>query len=140
MAGEIVLTNAPRLVLDEYWCVEHGHPVAVVGWLVLVLRRHALALHELTEHEAVALGKWLPELTRALHEVTGCALEYVMQFAEGEGFQHVHFHLVARPADWPDEFKGPKAFAAWGVDDPVSAAQAARVIDDVAAFLRLDES
>jgi diadenosine tetraphosphate (Ap4A) HIT family hydrolase len=139
MASEIVLTNAPRLTLDDYWSVEHGHPVAVAGWLVLVLRRHARALHELTEDEAVALGKWLPKLTRALHEATGCELEYVMQFAEGEGFHHVHFHIVARHGDWPDELKGPKAFAAWGLEDPVSADQATTVIEDVATFLRLDE-
>ena len=115
LAGEIILTNGPRLELDEHWRVEHGHPVAVSGWLVLVLRRHARALHELTTAEADALGHWLPRLATALHAVTGCELEYVMQFAEGDGFHHVHFHVVARAPDWPADLRGRRVFAALGV-------------------------
>jgi diadenosine tetraphosphate (Ap4A) HIT family hydrolase len=137
-AGAIVLTDAPRLDLDEYWYVEHCHPVAVAGWLVLVLRRHARALHELTDDEAVALGRWLPALTRALHTATGCELEYVMQFAEGEGFQHVHVHLVARAHDWPAEFKGPRVFSAWNVADAVSSEETMRVIRAVGAHLGIE--
>lgn len=135
LANKLVLTNAPRLDLDEYWRVEHCYPVVVSGWLVLVLRRHARALHELTASEAAALGRWLPALTGALHAATGCELEYVMQFAEGDGFQHVHFHLVARAHDWPAKFKGPRVFAAWGVTDPISADEATRVIDAVGVQL-----
>jgi diadenosine tetraphosphate (Ap4A) HIT family hydrolase len=135
LSGKLVLTEAPRLDLDDYWCAEHCYPVAVSGWLVLVLRRHARALHELSASEAVALGHWLPALTNALHEATGCELEYVMQFAEGDGFHHVHFHLVARAHDWPVEFKGPRVFAAWGVTDPVSAEEATRVIEAVGSQL-----
>lgn len=131
IAGEISLTHAPRIELDDHWRVEHCHPVAAPGWLVLVLRRHARALHELTADEAASLGHWLPTLTKALHEVTGCELEYVMQFAEGEGFHHVHFHLIARSPLWPEAFKGPAVFAAFGVDDPISADVATSVIEGV---------
>jgi diadenosine tetraphosphate (Ap4A) HIT family hydrolase len=135
LAGEIVLTNGPRLDLDPYWRVEHCHPVAVSGWLVLVLRRHARALHELTTDEADALGHWLPRLAKALHAATGCELEYVMQFAEGDGFHHVHFHLIARAPQWPDAFKGPDVFNAYGVDDPVGTAEVTRIIEAVGAEL-----
>ena len=135
LAGELVLTTAPRLDLDEYWRVEHCHPVAVAGWLVLVQRRHARALHELTEDEASALGKWLPTLTRALHDTTGCELEYVMQFAEGDGFQHVHFHIVARSPVWPEALKGPGVFGAFGVADPISPERATRFIEDVSRHI-----
>ena len=131
IAGELSLTNAPRLDLDEHWIVEHAHPVAVSGWLVLVLRRHARALHELTDVEAAGLGRWLPALTRALHEATGCELEYVMQFAEADEHRHVHIHLVARATDWPDDLRGPRVFAALGGGDPVSAEDATRVIEAV---------
>src|SRR5438045_2160091 len=89
LAGEVVLTNGPRLELDEHWRVEHCHPVAFTGWLVLVLRRHARSLHELTDAEAASLGRWVAELPKALHSATGSEVEYVMQFAEGEGFHHV---------------------------------------------------
>jgi diadenosine tetraphosphate (Ap4A) HIT family hydrolase len=135
LAGEISLTNAPRLDLDDYWRVEHIHPVAIAGWLVLVLRRHALALHELTDNEATALGHWLPALTRALHAATGCELEYVMQFAEAPHHHHVHFHLIARQPNWPEKFKGPAVWAAVGDGDPMPAAETTRVMEAVAAYL-----
>jgi diadenosine tetraphosphate (Ap4A) HIT family hydrolase len=135
LAGEVVLTSGPRLELDEHWRVEHAHPVGVVGWLVLVLRRHARALHELTGDEAAALGRWLAVLPRALHHATGSELEYVMQFAEGEGFHHVHVHLVARAPAWNPAWKGPGVFGALGVDDPVPVDEVRRVVEAVGAYL-----
>lgn len=137
IAGEIRLINADRLELDGHWRLEHAHPVAVAGWLVLVLRRHARALHDLTDDEAASLGRWLPAITRALHDATGCELEYVMQFAEGDGFHHVHFHLIARAPEWPSEYKGPAVFAAFGVDDPISAAAANQVMTAVGTALAI---
>ncbi len=74
-------------------------------------------------------------MTKALHAATECELEYVMQFADGEGFQHVHFHLVARARDWPAEYKGPKVFAAWSVKEPVFVGEGTRVIEAVGAQL-----
>jgi diadenosine tetraphosphate (Ap4A) HIT family hydrolase len=135
VANEIVLTNAPRLELDDHWRVEHVHPVATAGWLVLVLRRHARALHELTEEEGAALGRWLPKLVKALHRATGSELEYVMQFAEAEGHHHVHIHLIARHETWPPDWKGPRVFAAMDADPPVTSDQATAIIDAVGAAL-----
>ncbi len=88
---------------------------------MLVLKRHARALHELTVDEAASLGRWLPALTRAMHRVSGCEVEYVAQFAEGAGFHHVHFHLMARTTDWPAKYRGPDVFAAFGTEQPVGA-------------------
>lgn len=136
IAGEISLTNGPRVDLDEHWLVEHCHPVAVVGWLVLVLKRHARALHELTDDEAVALGRWLPALTRAMHEVTRCEVEYVVQFAEGEGFHHVHFHLMARTAAWPNEYRGPEVFDTFGHVDSGGAGAAWGFVESVERAIR----
>jgi histidine triad (HIT) family protein len=135
IAGELSLTNAPRLDLDDHWLVEHAHPVAVPGWLVLVLRRHARALHDLTDDEAAGLGRWLPALTRALHAATGCDAEYVMQFAEAEDHRHVHVHLVARAPSWPADLRGPRVFAALEPGEPVGADEATRVIEAVAAHI-----
>jgi diadenosine tetraphosphate (Ap4A) HIT family hydrolase len=92
-------------------------------------------LHELTDAESVALGRWLAVLPRALHHATGCELEYVMQFAEGEGFHHVHFHVVERGANGNPNWKGPGVFGALGVDEPVSAECAGQVVDAVGAVL-----
>lgn len=137
LADEIVLTDAPRVDLDEHWRVEHCYPVAVTGWLVLVLRRHARALHDLTDDEAASLGHWLPAVARALHAATDSEVEYVMQFAESAGFQHVHFHLVARPPDWPDDLQGPGVWAAFGVPNPVSSSKTTRVMEALALHLGL---
>lgn len=138
MAGEITLTNGPRLVLDEHWLVEHVQPCGFAGWLVLVLRRHARALHDLEADEAASLGRWLPRLTSALHEVTGSELEYVMQFAEGDGFHHVHFHLIARMPEWPDAWRGPDVFDAMKSDEPISAAEATALVTAVGGVIGVE--
>ncbi|MGO8946883.1 MAG: hypothetical protein ACLQUY_04300 [Ktedonobacterales bacterium] len=40
-----------------------------------------------------------------------------MCFAEGEGFHHVHIHVVPRPADLPADLKGPRIFALLAIDE-----------------------
>lgn len=135
IAGEISLTLGQRIDLDEHWMIEHCHPVSTVGWLVLVLKRHARALHELTEAEGVALGHWLPRVTRAMHDATGCEVEYVIQLAEGAGFHHVHFHLMARTPDWPSELRGPRVFDAFGAEPHVSGNEQTAIVESVRAAL-----
>ncbi|MFE7759159.1 HIT family protein [Streptomyces sp. NPDC057418] len=98
------------VVSDQHWRVAHSFNTAVPGWLVLLPRRHVTAVHDLTEAEATALGAWQVRLSRALRSVTGCVKTYVVQFAEAEGFAHVHFHIVPRMADLPPEQRGPGVF------------------------------
>jgi diadenosine tetraphosphate (Ap4A) HIT family hydrolase len=98
------------VVYDQHWRVAHDFNTAVPGWLVLLPRRHVAAVHDLTNAEASALGVWQVKLSRALRSVTGCAKTYVVQFAEAEGFAHVHFHIVPRMADLPPEHRGPGIF------------------------------
>ncbi|MEE4546520.1 HIT family protein [Streptomyces sp. V4-01] len=95
---------------DAHWRVAHDFNSALAGWLVLLPRRHVTALHELTDAEAAALGGWQVRLSRALRAVTGCAKTYVVQFAEAEGFAHVHFHVVPRQAELAPEYHGPGVF------------------------------
>ncbi|MCZ4119776.1 HIT family protein [Streptomyces sp. H39-S7] len=99
-----------RIATDTHWRVVHALDTALPGWLVLLPRRHVTAVHELTDAEAAALGTWQVGLSRALHRVTGCAKTYVIQFAEAEGFSHVHFHIVPRMDDLPRELRGPRVF------------------------------
>ncbi|MER7761871.1 HIT family protein [Streptomyces sp. NPDC097619] len=99
-----------RIALDAHWRVAHAVGTALPGWVVLVPRRHVTAVHELTDAEAAALGHWQVRLSRALRAETGCAKTYVVQFAEAEGFSHVHFHLVPRMPDQPAEYRGPAVF------------------------------
>jgi diadenosine tetraphosphate (Ap4A) HIT family hydrolase len=99
-----------RIAADEHWRVAHAINSAVPGWLVLVPRRHVTAIAALTDAEAVTLGSWQVRLSRALAQVLGCQKTYVAQFAEAEGFAHVHFHVVPRPPDLARDLRGPRIF------------------------------
>lgn len=107
---------APReaVAADEHWRVAHVFDTALPGWLVLLPRRHVTAVADLTDAEAAGLGLWQVRLSRALAEVTGCAKTYVAQFAEAEGFAHVHFHVVPRAVDHPESLRGPRVFGLLG--------------------------
>ena len=82
---------------DGLWRVAHAFNASRLGWLVAVLRRHAESLGDLTAAEAVALGRLLPALSRALERELGVPKAYVAFLAEQPGFAHVHIHVVARP-------------------------------------------
>jgi diadenosine tetraphosphate (Ap4A) HIT family hydrolase len=110
-SGEKRISPGPAIFEGRYWLVEHAYPVQRTGWLVIVLKRHAEALHELSADEFVELGTLQSEATRILFEEMHCAKEYISCYAEMEHFQHIHFHVFARPADFPDEIKGGKSFA-----------------------------
>jgi len=71
----------------------------------------------MTREEFVELGELQALAVRLLHEELDCAKEYMACFAEAEHFQHLHVHVVAKPRDLPDEFKGTKIFAIINVTD-----------------------
>ena len=87
-----------RIYLDDGWRVAHGWS-SLPGWLVVALRRHAEALHELTATEAASLGSLLRAASVALKRAVGCEKTYVILFAEQPRYQHVHIHVVPR-MDW----------------------------------------
>lgn len=114
-----------RIAGDDLWRIAHAFNSALPGWLVLLPRRHVTAIAELTDAEAQALGIWQVRLSRALHQVLGCQKTYVVQFAEAEGFSHVHFHVVARPPDLAPELRGPRVFGLLGRGRPADGQQRA---------------
>jgi diadenosine tetraphosphate (Ap4A) HIT family hydrolase len=85
------LAGAPRISpglpihIGNYWQVEHAHLSKLVGSLVIALRRHAVALHELTADQFMELG-------------------------EARGFEHIHFHVVPRAHDMPEELMSAGSF------------------------------
>jgi diadenosine tetraphosphate (Ap4A) HIT family hydrolase len=105
-----------RIYAGPRWRVAHAFGTALPGWLVVLPRRHVLALDELTAAEAADLGPLLRAVTSALKEATGCEKTYVALFAEAEGFGHVHFHVVPRHADLDRELRGPRVFGLLGGD------------------------
>ena len=110
-SGEKRISPGPTIFEGKYWLVEHAYPVQLTGWLVIVLKRHAEALHELTADEFAELGALQSRLTRFLFEELHCEKEYISCYAEMEHFRHIHVHVFARPPDLPDELKGGKSFA-----------------------------
>jgi diadenosine tetraphosphate (Ap4A) HIT family hydrolase len=110
-SGEKRISPGPTIFEGKYWLVEHAYPVKTIGWLVIVLKRHAEALHELTVEEFAELAQIQSKLTRFLFEELHCEKEYISCYAEAEHFYHIHFHVFAKPFNFPDELKGGKSFA-----------------------------
>ncbi len=117
VSGEKRISPGPIIYEGEHWMVEHAYPTRLVGWLVLVLKRHAEALHELSTGEFEELARLQALVARALAAETGCVKEYAMCFAEAEHFRHVHVHLVPRAPDLPEEFRGGRIFGLLNVDE-----------------------
>ena len=105
------------IVRTPYWDVVHSYNTSLLGWIVLVIRRHIAAIDEMTEEEAIELGKLLRQVSVILKEETGCTKTYVVQFAEAKEHPHVHFHIIARMPDQPDDHRGPNIFKYLGVPD-----------------------
>lgn len=96
---------------DGLWRVAHALNSALPGWLVLLPLRHVESLVDLTADEAAALGPLLQRVSAALCHVTGCAKTYVALYAELPRFRHLHFHIIPRAHDLPDDLKGGAIFS-----------------------------
>jgi diadenosine tetraphosphate (Ap4A) HIT family hydrolase len=101
----------------QFWDVVHSYNTALPGWLVLVVRRHIEAVDKLTDEEAVELGILLRQVSLALKEITGCVKTYVIQFAEMAEHPHVHFHIVPRMANQPENRRGTEIFGYLNVSE-----------------------
>jgi diadenosine tetraphosphate (Ap4A) HIT family hydrolase len=91
--------------------VEHAYPVKRLGWVVIVLKRHAEALHDLAAEEFRELTQLQSQLTHFLFEELHNQKEYISCYGEAEGFPHIHFHVFAKPADLAEDLKGGKSFS-----------------------------
>ena len=116
----------------QFWDVVHSYNTSLPGWLVLVARRHISAIAEMSEVEAVELGKLQRLMSMALHQAMGCVKTYVVQFAEHPNHPHVHFHIIPRMAGMAADARGPSVFKHLGVpeDQRVSEAEMNRMFDE----------
>jgi diadenosine tetraphosphate (Ap4A) HIT family hydrolase len=139
-AAPVDLPPRERVYVGPRWRVAHAFGTSLPGWLVMVPRRHVIALDELTAAEAADLGPLLRALTAAMRAVLGCSKTYVALFAEAEGFEHVHFHVVPRRPDLDLGLRGPRVFGHLGGDPAghVSAEVMDQVAVSVGQALRLD--
>ena len=105
------ISPGPTIFEGNYWFVEHAYPVKTIGWIVIVLKRHAEALHELHAEEFAELAQIQSKLIPLLYKELDCEKEYVSCYAEMDHFRHIHFHVFAKPSDFPEELKGGRSFA-----------------------------
>lgn len=111
LSGEQPIATIPRIFEGNFWAIEHAYPVSLKGWLVIVLKRHAEALHELAAEEFAELAQLQAKASQALFRYTSCTKEYLACFAEKPGFNHVHIHVVARAGDLAPDLLGPRIFS-----------------------------
>lgn len=131
-AGEAPLWDG--IVRTESWDVVHCDSTSLLGWTVLIVRRHVAAVADLTDAEAAALGPLVRDVSRALHEVTGCEKTYVAQFAEHPQHRHVHVHVVPRREGLDEDQIGPGIFRFLGVAESDRLGE--DVMDDFSRRLR----
>ena len=110
LSGEKTISPVPPIYKGTYWIVEHAYPTLLAGWLVILLKRHAEALHELTQAEFQELA----DIQYKLAHITGNAphiqKEYLFCTGEGLGFQHIHIHFVPKPINLPPSLVGSSIF------------------------------
>lgn len=95
-----------RIFETEHWRVVHAFGTSLTGWLVVISMRRAASFAELTEAEAASFGPFLRRVSRTLQEVTGAVKTYTILFAKHPEHPHVHFRVVPRMQDIPDDKKG----------------------------------
>ena len=99
---------------DGHWRVDHIlRPIPLLGWLIVKPLRHVTSVADLNADEAARLGPLLQRAAAALTAELASTKVYAANFAEGEGFAHIHFPVVPRSATHPAEFRGPKVFGLW---------------------------
>jgi diadenosine tetraphosphate (Ap4A) HIT family hydrolase len=98
-----------------HWDVVHSYDTSHEGWLVLVLRRHITSMAQLTDDEAVELGRLARDVSAAVEHVLACKRTYIVEFAENPKHDHVHVHVIARPDNLEPRLRGPGIFVKLGV-------------------------
>ena len=123
-----------RIYETKHWRVVHAFNTSLPGWLVVVSMRHVSSFAELTEAETASFGPFLHRVVGALQEVTDAVKTYTVLFAGKPEHLHVHFYVVPRMAEMPDDKKGPRVFDYLGV--PEAEAVSLETRNDLAARLQ----
>lgn len=110
LSGKRRICPGQTIYKGKYWNIEHAYPSGVLGWLVIVLKRHCESLHELSKEEFVELHVIQKKIIVELHKYLNTKKEYVVCFSEGEHFNHIHFHIIPKTEEFLDENKGVNVF------------------------------
>ena len=104
------------LVTDDWRVIAHRSGLS--GWMLVAARSHVGSLADVSSSAAEDLGRILREGTLALQSDFQAVKSYVMQFSEGM-LGHLHFSLVPRREDIPDERRGAAVGAYNSQDRPI---------------------
>ena len=77
---------------------------------MIVLKRHCEELHKLSHEEFVDLTVVQEKVINAIHKYFNSDREYLFCFSEGEGFKHIHFHVVPKHKGFNSKYNGAKVF------------------------------
>jgi histidine triad (HIT) family protein len=77
---------------------------AYPGHLLLVPRRHVERPGAVTDDEAQRIGLWLARASRMLESTLGAEHVYIARL--GDGWAHLHFHIVPRYPGTPERYHG----------------------------------
>ena len=116
-AKRLEMPLCERIYETEHWRVVHAFNTSLPGWLVVIAKRHAASFAELTGAEALSFGPFLHRVSGALQEVTGAVKTYTILFAEHPEHPHVHFHVIPRAANMPEDKRSLRAFDYLGVPE-----------------------
>jgi diadenosine tetraphosphate (Ap4A) HIT family hydrolase len=100
--------------------------------MLVAARTHARSLSEVSEAAAAELGVLLTQGTTALVGDFGAIKSYVMQFSEGM-LGHLHFSLVPRMDDLPEDRRGAAVSAYNAKDTPLGEAERDAIADRLRA-------
>lgn len=117
ISGEKPLSPDGIIYHGNFWIIDHAYPTTLPGWIVIVLKRHATALHELTKEEFLELAELQEKVLRLLHQELHCEKEYIAAFGEANHFNHIHFHIIPKTEIITKELRGPRSFALLKVED-----------------------
>lgn len=76
LSGERPISPAPFIYEGTHWVVDHAYPTKLLGWLVILPRRHVEALHELTREEFQELAEIEYKLLQVMHADPPILLHY----------------------------------------------------------------
>jgi len=116
-------------VTEYFIVVHHQPPVDVKGWLIIVPRRHVEFQTELSRDELGELIKLQAKFTADLKNLVSPERIYWVCFSET--VRHIHFHLIPRDKNLPEERRGPKIFSG-----EKAGSLAKEQIDDICAKIR----
>lgn len=110
----IIETSGVVIYEDEYVYVGHIDRVGkpnYLGHIMIDLKRHVPTLGDMNIDEAMAFGKIMTRVSKALMKTEKA--EHIYALVSGNSVPHLHMHLVPRYPNTPKQYWGPNDVYDW---------------------------